>query len=323
MNTTNIMKCFLVPLVLTVGIVIIWYTDLHIKLKDVPHAISHKYSLQKCLKKSGRFLSFPEYHECLYILAESRYCQDGLPVPKLVHYIFLGNRDFTFFYLLSILSSYRILKPGFIFVHTEKIPNGKWWDHLLELVPNLVIIKTTRVTRIFDKPVKVVQHQADIMRIQLLMEFGGIYMDTDELALKSFDPLRVYPITLGPCRLDALGVQAIIASKNSTFLKIWYWTYETFEDKSWAKNSQYTPYKLSRIIPELIHVERLFAFAGFSGNVHDFFNKVADWSQRYGLHLYIRLQEIQKSDPEHIKKLNSTYGQIARLIYYGKTEMIQ
>ena len=105
-------------------------------------------------------------------------------------------------------------------------------------------------------------------------------MDTDELALKSFDPLRKYFMTMGYCRADALGVQAIIASKNSVFLKIWYWTYNTFEDSSWAKNSQYMPYKLSKILPEFIHVERIASFAGFKGKVYDLFDRVTDWSKR-------------------------------------------
>ena len=134
------------------------------------------YSLKKCLSKGEKekYLIFPEKHECVYILANSKYCQDGLPVPKLVHYIFLGKTDFSFFFLLSLLSSYRILKPGFIFVHVDKIPMGKWWDHLLDLVPNIVIIKTTKVTKVFDKPVKIVQHQADVMRIQILL--GGYHL---------------------------------------------------------------------------------------------------------------------------------------------------
>ena len=55
-----------------------------------------------------------------------------------------------------------------------------------------------------------------------------------------------------------------------------------------------------------------------------------DWSSNYAIHLWYRLWAEHKNwnkwkidpNPESIKKSNTTFGQIARLIYYGSPNML-
>ena len=121
-----------------------------------------------CLNSSLRFLIFPSGHHCLYKLANS-YCYDGLPVPNLVHYVSFNTTKFYFYNLLSILSSYRMLHPCFIYIHGNKVPEGRWWNHILELVPNIVFVKMDPPRSVFQKPVKVIQHSSDVARLRILL----------------------------------------------------------------------------------------------------------------------------------------------------------
>ena len=44
--------------------------------------------------------------------------------------------------------------------------------------------------QIFGNPVKRFAHQADVLRLELLLQFGGVYLDLDVLLLRS--RLRVH-----------------------------------------------------------------------------------------------------------------------------------
>ena len=53
-----------------------------------------------------------------------------------------------------------------------------------------------------------------------------------------------------------------------------------------------------------------------------------DWSNNYAMHLWYRVWARKQwkkwkfePDPENIKRSNTTFGQIARFVYYGSSEM--
>jgi len=51
----------------------------------------------------------------------------------------------------------------------------------------------------------VVQHQSDVARMQILLEVGGIYLDTDSIVLKNLDQFRDFDITLGHEHVQTVG----------------------------------------------------------------------------------------------------------------------
>ena len=104
-------------------------------------------------------------------------------------------------------------------------------------------------------------------------------MDTDQIALKSFDPLRKYQMTLSKGTSNSIGNAVIIADKRAPFLQLWYLTYTTFDDKQWGFHSCLLPYKLAQIVPKLIHLEG-YNFFGFEKSIYLIFKTVCDWSHR-------------------------------------------
>jgi hypothetical protein len=70
-----------------------------------------------------------------------------------------------------------------------------------------------------------VAHKADVVRLEVLLKYGGIYLDMDVLALKSFDELRQFPMVLGQEGLDGfigLANAVIVAHSSSSFLQQWF-----------------------------------------------------------------------------------------------------
>ena len=84
-------------------------------------------------------------------------------------------------------------------------------------------------------------HASDVSRLQILHEFGGIYLDIDMYIVKSLDVFRKFELTFNRDSGEYLSSRVIIASKNARFLKLWIEAYRHYEPKSWGKTIQEIP----------------------------------------------------------------------------------
>lgn len=152
--------------------------------------------------------------------------------------------------------------------------------------------------------------------------FGGIYIDTDEIILRSLDPLRKYPVTLSRAVDYNLSNGLILAERNATFLNIWYSQYKTYDKSQWGYHSTIVPFLLSKKYPDLIHVENKTFVRPSWQQLPLLFEKNFDWSKNYGIHLYIRFYKFTH-DFNDIKYLNTTVGSVARHVLYGSKELCE
>ena len=251
--------------------------------------------------------------------------EDHHVVPNIVHFVWFGEHEpLKFHQMLSVKSAYKHIKPDIIYVHCDHEPEGHWWRHIKKAVKTLKVKFRNPPREIFGNEVILPEHKSDIARIEILMEYGGIYMDFDVIALKSFDDLRFYNMTMGleyfgsPGRLNN-GV--IVATKQARFLKLWYETYHDFTKREWDYHDSIVPYEMQFQFPELIHVEeKTINFPG-GKELELIYDKVYDWHGNYAVHLWYRLHEFEHN-PTDIKTMDTTYGQIARLVYYGNSTLI-
>ena len=77
-----------------------------------------------------------------------------------------------------------------------------------------------------SKLAKNAAHQSDILRLELLLQHGGIYMDWDVLVTHSFDPLLNHNVVFGkekivPDHHEVLGVAVIMSRSGEKFLDLW------------------------------------------------------------------------------------------------------
>lgn len=182
-------------------------------------------------------------------------------IPKVVHFIrglhHPGNdtthptSDFVAY--LAIRAALISLKPDQIKLH---------YSYLNEKDPWLPLIKD-HVTLVYHEPqVKLTDlgniehpsHLADILRLQILYEEGGIYLDSDVFALKSFDHVLRggRDVVLGHegGKRHGLCNGIIVARKQSVFIKRWLDAYdESFRDDQWNLHSVLLPKVLSKFYP--------------------------------------------------------------------------
>lgn len=280
-------------------------------------------------------------HDCLVELDKNSKSrrdveQETLVVPNVVHFIYFPESvdgsntgvSLTFLQYLSFKSVSRFIKPKQIFVHGNEIPTGHWWNITIHEVRNIYHVKMpVRKTAANGERLKWIQHSANIVRLEMMLRYGGIYLDRDILVLKSFDPLRKYPTVLGAELPKRLNNGVIIARRGSAFLRIMLEQYHSYAGKKeirLAKGVE-NPKILAGIFPHLVHVEESSLHPTSADQVKRIYNGNFDWTENYSMHLFVKTWPKSKrpSRVEDILTINTTIGEMARHILFCSSKIRQ
>lgn len=113
----------------------------------------------------------------------------GSHIPKIVHFIHGLRRPeptLDLVHYLAIKAAHEVLKPDKIMFHYHYMPVGEHFERIKHL---LTLRQVPLVENIFGRPVSHYAHRADVVRLEALLEFGGIYLDLDLISLKPVDHL--------------------------------------------------------------------------------------------------------------------------------------
>jgi mannosyltransferase OCH1-like enzyme len=185
-------------------------------------------------------------------------------IPKIIHFIFgfkEQKEEFELYRYIAIKSAYDVNKPIKIYFYYYYEPYGYWWDKIKDI---LILEKIELPTEIYGNEIHHYAHRADIIRLQKLIEHGGIYLDMDTICLKSFDDLLDYDFVMGEqTNYDDTNIyglcNAVMLSKpNSEFALKWLDSYKTFRskgrDENWDEHSVLKPLELSKIYKNNIKI---------------------------------------------------------------------
>lgn len=142
-------------------------------------------------------------------------------IPNIVHFVYLGGKPFSLVHYLAIKSAHVINNPSRIYFHYSQEPVGEWWE---KARPYLQTMKIAAPTAIAGVPLCVREHQADVARLQVLQEYGGIYLDIDVICARPFTPLLEHTCVLGEQGVDGergLCNAVILAEKGAFFVQKW------------------------------------------------------------------------------------------------------
>jgi len=149
-------------------------------------------------------------------------------VPNIVHYVSLGQTKISFPLFLSILSAWLNQKPSRIYIHCDDCSfHGKYWDELLKLNGLNQILHINKLENfketIFKTKPGWIHHKSDVIRLLVLMHFGGIYFDNDMILVNSLDKYRKFEIAVSwDSDDDGIGNQIFVANRNARLLKAMY-----------------------------------------------------------------------------------------------------
>jgi hypothetical protein len=158
-------------------------------------------------------------------------------IPKKLHFVYIstpakGGLPFYFCYWVAIRSAMRLNPEYEVNLWYEEEPKSRYFDALRGMVR---LRKVTPPDHVFGNPVPHYAHKADVLRLQILLEEGGVYLDLDTVTVRPFDALLnntvVMSIVKNSGRIFGLGNSVIMSSPSSSFLHRWYESYRTFRSR--------------------------------------------------------------------------------------------
>lgn len=119
----------------------------------------------------------------------------------------------------------------------------------------------------------------------------------------------------------------IIAHKNARFLNLWYDSYKNYKPNLWYYNAGELPTKqFLEKSPDLVH--RVKTEFGVHLLVQMLYKRLdTNWQQNYyaihllSRHLYLIDERNRTFDEQNIGNYNCTFGEMARLVYFGSKSL--
>ena len=231
------------------------------------------------------------HRECL--------CEQSETIPRVVHFIKDDNLMFADW--LAIVAADKYIKPNKINLFTREDTAPNCWMRRLHLVSSVQIIRLTAeqwLEKINNVTIPYVEHQSDLLRNAILYHYGGIYMDTDAIATKSFDSLlSKYSVVLGQNLMNNTGNGLIIARRRSCLMCDYALSACDTYDGSWIKHSTVSLSDLVKMnstnynLLLLSNTSGFFPFSWKKKHFHQLFdvnsNQVSfTTTQVYALHLF-------------------------------------
>lgn len=183
-------------------------------------------------------------------------------IPNIIHFVFgfkKQTEEFHFVYFMAILSAYLVNKPDKIYFYYHYEPFGKYWDKIKQY---LELVKVNLPTHIGKKKIKHFAHKADKVRMDILYEKGGIYMDIDTISIKPYGDLLNNKCVLGleyglNNKIQGICNAIMFTEPKSEFFKLWINEYEEhFDSNGWGESSILLPYQLYQKNKSLITLHK-------------------------------------------------------------------
>lgn len=218
-------------------------------------------------------------------------------IQNIIHFTYglnpdFGKKEFCLVHFLAIKSAYYVNRPKKIYMHYCYEPHGYWWEMAKKYVE---LSKITPFDKIFGHKLYNVAHKSDIVRLQKLIDVGGIYLDIDTICIKPFTPLLHHSFVMGQEGNYGLCNAVMLSCRNASFPKAMLDTYKNFRSKGfdeyWNEHSVRIPLQLSKKkqFKDHIHIEpeESFFFPSFHPKHLDIlFLKNYKFERAYCYHLW-------------------------------------
>ncbi|KAJ5504761.1 hypothetical protein N7463_007635 [Penicillium fimorum] len=222
-------------------------------IETVAHHIQDPHGSQQSEEPQEEFNDIPEE------TPEERQCSKSgtlspNPIPKVVNFIWLNRTELSFVGYLAMRAALVSLQPDRLNLHYTDLNDDNEW--LRKLYANITLVRHD-LKQEYPKQVEEnwhLAHVSDVMRLDILQRDGGIYFDTDIIALQPFDSLLHSPkdTILGNEGRDRFGLcnGIILGRRGAEFMDRWRASYSSFEVAEWNTHSVILPKKWSLEFPD-------------------------------------------------------------------------
>ncbi len=241
-----------------------------------------------------------------------------------------GGRPFSLVHYLAVRSACVVNDPECVNFYFKHEPSGEWWERAK---PYLNLMRIEPPTEVAGRRLCHPAHQADVVRLQLLLEHGGIYLDIDVICVRPLTPLLRYPFVLGEQGVrgeEGLGNAVILSEKGAFFARKWLEGFDpatslwqgfrsSGADDLYGELSMKYPLHLARLFPEHVHIEahtRFYWPLFLEHHLHWFFlEQGSRFEDAYCHHLWESLswdRYLRDLTVDYIKDVPTNFNTIAR-----------
>jgi hypothetical protein len=267
-------------------------------------------------------------------------------VPRIAHFVY-GLRPqtepFHVVHYLAVESCRQMVEPDEIFFHCKHIPYGVFWD---EIRSHVTIVRVDEAPEVkaaaYEEAVVpseyLYAHHADFIRLDALIEHGGVYADIDVLFLRPLpDEFFDAPFLIG-AEEDALDVRSgqrrpslcnavLMSEPGARFARVWRDQMGSALDGTWSNHSGFLSRALADELPDDVRVEppsSFFPTPITPEGLHDLLVVDAtDVSRSYTVHLWAHVWwSLARRDfttvhggtltLDHLRTASSSYARLAR-----------
>ena len=182
--------------------------------------------------------------------------------PNIAHVMWIGGGKMDFLFYLSVLSLVYVAEVDKVFIYGEA-PTGFYWS-ILKNNTKVQVVRHPLIHHVYGKTIKSLVHMSDVLRVEIMKRYGGIYLDIDAIVVKPFDrEIRSYdavvsldgmPSFYGPFP-DVISNGVMLGKKDAKFWDIFQETMKEFIDSDYTYNGCRRAYQILERHPDLIRVE--------------------------------------------------------------------
>lgn len=196
-------------------------------------------------------------------------------VPNIAHVVWLGGGYMDFLFYLCLLSLLNVAKVEALYLHGDGPPKGEYWE-MIKNHDRLHLIYRQHPGTIYGTKVNIWSHVTDIWRVDFMIKYGGIYVDTDVVFVKplddkirSYDAVATYDWTYWNHPFpDTINFGVSIGKRNAKYWHLFQDSMRWFIDSDWAWNGLRRPYKVLERHPDKILIDPHFSVTCFRSLCH-------------------------------------------------------
>ena len=251
-------------------------------------------------------------------------------IPNIIHFMYFtgpNSREFSYLNYLSVKTAHKVQRPEKIYFYYNQEPlNNKNWD---AMKPYVTMVKIDPPNEYMGIALNYPQYQADVVRLQKLIEHGGIYLDTDILLLKPLTDLMDRHCVLGAesyvdhvadlhttdlNKIGSVSNAVILAEPNSRFINLWLEELPRgFKNNVWAYHAVVLPLELYKQDPSLFDLLEVEAFIPF--DFRDYyifgndFSNVERLKSSYAVHMWDNIWKAEniQIDVQYMSTVNNLF----------------
>lgn len=156
--------------------------------------------------------------------------------------------------------------------------------------------------------------------MEAMLLYGGLYVDTDVIALRSLDALLNYTVTMGRDAPSTISNGVILARRAAPHLYLLHSSYTSFKTEEWSAHSTVGNQAIHAKCPMFLHVEPdSLIVPNYFARKSLFDSSVSlQLTKAYMIHFWWRVVPFEL-DPVRILTWNCPAATVLRNTYFGTT----